>query len=336
MSAAAMRGGGGGGVVGTTTSACKRLRQLFSGVLSSSSGGGSASGGSASGGSGDLLPPILKCAGALNAYTALQAHQAGFDMIYVSGGGVALGSMGYPDLGITTLDDVLTDVRRITRVVPPTTPLLVDIDTGFGTSQFAIKRAIKDMISAGAAAVHIEDQVLAKRCGHRPNKAVVSTEEMCARISAAVEARTDPDFVIMARTDALAVEGIDSALERAKAYVDAGADAIFPEALTELEQYKAFREKLGPTVPILANMTEFGKTPLYTGEQLKTAGATLALYPLSAFRAQSRAAAEVYAAIINDDGNARAEKELMHTREQTYAVIDYHAYEKAMDDAEGS
>ena len=277
--------------------------------------------------------PPLKVVGALNAYTALQAESAGFQALYVSGGGVALASLGYPDLGITTLDDVLTDVRRITRVC--SSPVLVDVDTGFGASKFAIARCIKDMEAAGAAGVHIEDQVLAKRCGHRPNKSVVPVDEMCERIAAATGARVNPDFVVMARTDALAVEGMDGALGRAKAYVEAGADAIFPEALTELSQFQKFRDALGPDVPILANMTEFGKTPLYTCAELKGAGATLALYPLSAFRAQSRAAAEVFVAIREDDGNKRAEAELMHTREQTYEVIDYHAYERALDASQG-
>jgi methylisocitrate lyase len=227
----------------------------------------------------------LQVVGAINAYTARLAERAGFRALYVSGGGVSAGSLGVPDLGISTMSDVLTDVRRITDIT--NLPVLVDIDTGWGGT-FNIARTVRSMISAKAAAVHIEDQVQAKRCGHRPGKAIVSRDEMKDRIKASVDARTDPDFVIMARTDALAVEGPDSALDRASAYVEAGADMIFPEAVTDLALYKKFAETVN--VPVLANITEFGSTPLYTVEELGNAGVSLALYPLSAFRAMSRAA----------------------------------------------
>eukprot|EP00927_Polykrikos_kofoidii_P058383 TRINITY_DN5286_c0_g1_i2.p1 TRINITY_DN5286_c0_g1~~TRINITY_DN5286_c0_g1_i2.p1 ORF type:complete len:315 (-),score=50.17 TRINITY_DN5286_c0_g1_i2:177-1121(-) len=267
--------------------------------------------------------------GATNAYFGRMAQNLGYKSVYVSGGGVALSSLGVPDLGVTSLDDVLTDVRRLTRIVDA--PSLVDIDTGFGASIFNIERTVRDMEQAGAGAVHMEDQVLAKRCGHRPGKQVVSTEEMIARLNAATRARTD--MVIMARTDALAIEGLDAAVERCKRYVDeGGADCIFAEAVTELHQYKAFSKAL-PGVPLLANLTEFGKTPLWTVDELAACGVSMILYPLSAFRAQSRAAEDVYTAILRDGTNANAEK-FMHTRMQTYDVIDYMAYERAMDEGQ--
>ena len=234
----------------------------------------------------------LQVVGAINAYAARMAERVGYRAIYVSGGGVAAGSLGVPDLGISTLDDVLADVRRITDATE--LPLLVDIDTGFGGA-FNIARTVKSMVRHGAAAVHIEDQVQAKRCGHRPGKAIVSREEMADRIKAAVDARTDPEFVIMARTDALQVEGLDAAIDRACACVEAGADMIFPEAVTELSMYKKFAEAVN--VPVLANITEFGSTPLYTREELGSSGVSLILYPLSAFRAMNLAALKVFEAI---------------------------------------
>src|SRR5438094_6451190 len=232
----------------------------------------------------------LQVPGAICAYHAILAEKSGYLAIYLSGGGVAAGSLGVPDLGISGLDDVLTDVRRITDACA--LPLLVDVDTGFGASAFNVARTVKSLIKFGAAAMHIEDQVGAKRCGHRPNKELVSQGEMVDRVKAAVDARTDPDFVIMARTDALAVEGIDAAIARARACVEAGADMIFPEAITELAMYKQFAQAVG--VPILANITEFGATPLFTVEELKTADVGIALYPLSAFRAMNKAAENVY------------------------------------------
>ncbi|MCD6026797.1 MAG: methylisocitrate lyase [Solimicrobium sp.] len=268
----------------------------------------------------------LQVAGTINANHALLAKHAGFKAIYLSGGGVSAGSLGLPDLGISNLDDVLTDVRRITDVCD--LPLLVDIDTGFGTSAFSVARTIKSMIKFGAAAVHMEDQVGAKRCGHRPGKEIVSKQEMIDRIKAAVDARTDPEFVIMARTDALAVEGIDAALERANAYVEAGADMVFPEAITELAMYHRFSRKLN--VPILANITEFGDTPLFTVDELRSVDVSLVLYPLSAFRAMNKAAENVYNAIRND-GTQKNVINSMQTRMELYDRINYHAFEKKLD-----
>ena len=268
----------------------------------------------------------LQVVGAINANHALLAQRAGFKAIYLSGGGVAAGSLGLPDLGITGLDDVLTDVRRITDVCD--LPLLVDVDTGFGASAFNVARTVKSMIKFGAAAMHIEDQVGAKRCGHRPNKEIVSQQEMVDRIKAAVDARTDNSFVIMARTDALAVEGLESALERAAACIEAGADMIFPEAITELSMYKIFTEKL--SVPVLANITEFGATPLYTTDELAGAGVSLVLYPLSAFRAMNKAAENVYTA-IRRDGTQKHVIDTMQTRAELYDRIDYHRYEERLD-----
>jgi len=269
----------------------------------------------------------LQVIGAINANHALLAKRAGFKAIYLSGGGVAAGSLGLPDLGISTLDDVLTDVRRITDVCD--LPLLVDIDTGFGASAFNVARTVKSMIKFGAAAVHMEDQVGAKRCGHRPGKELVSTQEMVDRIKAAVDARTDSEFVIMARTDALAVEGLDAALDRTHAYVEAGADMVFPEAITELAMYQRFASKLN--VPILANITEFGATPLFTVDQLKSVSVGLVLYPLSAFRAMNKAAETVYNA-IRKDGTQKNVIDIMQTRMELYERIDYHAFEKKLDD----
>lgn len=267
----------------------------------------------------------LQVVGAVSAYAARLAQRAGFKALYVSGGGVAASSLGVPDLGISTMDDVLTDVRRITDITD--LPVLVDIDTGWG-SAFNIGRAIKSMIKFGAAAVHIEDQVQAKRCGHRPGKAIVSREEMVDRIKAAVDAKTDADFVIMARTDALAVEGPDAAIERACACVEAGADMIFPEAVTDLAMFKKFAEAV--KVPILANITEFGATSLYTVEELRTADVSIVLYPLSAFRAMSRAALDVYGAIRNE-GTQKNVIPLMQTRAELYDYLDYHAFENRLD-----
>jgi methylisocitrate lyase len=268
----------------------------------------------------------LQVVGSINANHALLAQRAGFRALYLSGGGVAAGSLGLPDLGITGLDDVLTDVRRITDVCD--LPLLVDVDTGFGSSAFNIARTVRAMSKFGAAAIHIEDQVAAKRCGHRPNKAIVSQQEMVDRIKAAVDARRDPSFVIMARTDALAVEGLEAALERAAACVEAGADMIFPEAVTELSLYQRFAAQLG--VPILANITEFGATPLYSLEQLAAAQVSLVLYPLSAFRAMNKAAQNVYQA-IRRDGTQRNVLASMQTRMELYESIGYHAYEQQLD-----
>ena len=268
----------------------------------------------------------LQVIGAINAYHALLATQTGFKALYLSGGGVAAGSLGIPDLGISTLEDVLIDIRRITDVTD--TPLLVDIDTGFGGA-LNISRTIKSTIKAGAAAIHIEDQVQAKRCGHRPNKAIISQQEMVDRIKAAVDAKTDPDFVIMARTDALAVEGLSSAIDRACACVEAGADMIFPEAMTELSMYQEFSNAV--KVPILANITEFGSTPLFTREELAGADVSLILYPLSAFRAMNKAALTVYES-IRQDGTQQNVIELMQTRNELYEFLNYHAYEKKLDE----
>ncbi|WP_022965579.1 methylisocitrate lyase [Denitrificimonas caeni] len=268
----------------------------------------------------------LQVIGAINANHALLAQRAGFKAIYLSGGGVAAGSLGLPDLGITGLEDVLIDVRRITDVCD--LPLLVDVDTGFGSSAFNVARTVKSMIKAGAAAIHIEDQVGAKRCGHRPNKEIVTQQEMVDRIKAAVDARTDDSFVIMARTDALAVEGLNSALDRAAACVEAGADMVFPEAITELEMYKLFAERVN--APILANITEFGATPLFTVDELRTANVGLVLYPLSAFRAMNKAAENVYNA-VRRDGTQKNVIDTMQTRMELYDRINYHAFEQSLD-----
>nr|WP_294864655.1 methylisocitrate lyase [uncultured Pseudogulbenkiania sp.] len=267
----------------------------------------------------------LQVMGAVNAYAARLAEHAGFKALYLSGGGVAACSCGIPDLGITTLEDVLIDVRRITDATE--LPLLVDIDTGWGGA-FNIARAIRSLEKAGAAAVHIEDQVQQKRCGHRPNKAIVSKDEMVDRIKAAVDARRDDSFVIMARTDALAVEGLDAAIERAVACVEAGADMIFPEAMTDLAMYKQFAAAV--KVPVLANITEFGSTPLYTTQELGANGVSLVLYPLSAFRAMSKAALEVYSA-IRQDGTQKNVIDKMQTRMELYDHLGYHAYEQKLD-----
>ena len=267
----------------------------------------------------------LQVMGAINAYHAKLAEHTGYKALYISGGGVAAGSLGLPDLGISTLDDVLTDVRRITDAT--SLPVLVDIDTGFGGA-FNIARTVKSMIKFGAGAVHIEDQVQAKRCGHRPGKAIVSLSEMVDRVKAAVDARTDSGFVIMASTDALAVEGLESAIERACACVEAGADMIFPEAMTELSMYKTFSEAV--KVPVLANITEFGSTPLYTVDELREAGAGLVLYPLSAFRAMNQAALTVYET-IRRDGTQKNVLGLMQTRMDLYDHLGYHAFEQKLD-----
>ncbi len=268
----------------------------------------------------------LQCVGTINAYHARLAERVGYGSIYLSGGGVAAGSLGLPDLGISTLHDVLTDIGRITDVC--TLPLLVDVDTGFGASAFNIARTVKSLIKSGAAAMHIEDQVGAKRCGHRPGKELVPKEEMVDRIKAAVDAKTDPDFIVMARTDALAVEGLERAIERALACVEAGADAVFPEAMTELSMYRKFADAV--KVPVLANITEFGATPLFTLDELRSAGVAIALYPLSAFRAMNAAALRVYNA-IRKEGTQKNVVDLMQTRAELYEVPDYHAYERKLD-----
>jgi len=267
----------------------------------------------------------LQIIGAINAYHAMLATQSGFKAIYLSGGGVAAGSLGLPDLGISTLEDVLIDVRRITDAVD--TPLLVDIDTGFGGA-FNIARSVKAVAKAGAAAVHIEDQVQAKRCGHRPNKAIVTLAEMVDRVKAAVDAKPYDDFVIMARTDALAVEGLQSAIDRACACVEAGADMIFPEAITELSMYKQFAAAVN--VPILANITEFGSTPLFTVDELRTADVGMVLYPLSAFRAMNQAALTVYETMRKEGTQANVIN-LMQTRADLYEHLGYHAFEQKLD-----
>ena len=272
----------------------------------------------------------LQVVGAINANHALLAKRAGYKAIYLSGGGVAAGSLGLPDLGISTLDDVLTDVRRITNVCD--LPLLVDIDTGFGTSAFNISRTVKDVEKAGASAVHMEDQIAAKRCGHRPNKEIVGVNEMVDRIKAAVDGRNSKEFTIMARTDALANEGLDAALDRVSQYVAAGADMIFPEAVGDLETYKKFREAAG--VPILANITEFGKTPLFTVAELRSANVDIVLYPLSAFRAMNKAAELVYKT-IRSEGTQKSAINHMQTREELYEAIDYYKYEEALDKYQG-
>ena len=268
----------------------------------------------------------LQIVGTVNAYSSLLAEKKDHKAIYLSGGGVAASSMGLPDLGITTLQDVLIDVERITRVCE--LPLLVDADTGWGGA-FNISRMVKSMIASGAAGIHIEDQVEQKRCGHRPNKELVSSEEMQNRIKAGVDAKTDSDFMIMARTDAIANEGLDSALGRAASYVEAGADAIFAEAVTEIEDYKKFSENLN--VPILANITEFGKTPLFSKEELKEAGVDMILYPLSAFRAMSKAAEGIYSEIL-EKGTQQDLIDRMQTRDELYEVLDYHSYENKLDE----
>ena len=267
----------------------------------------------------------LQVVGTINAYCAMLAETAGHRAIYLSGGGVANASFGLPDLGITTLADVTEDVQRICNATD--LPLLVDIDTGWGGA-FNISRTIKNIEKAGAAGVHIEDQVSQKRCGHRPNKSIVSKSEMIDRIKAAVDGKKDSKFMVMARTDALAVEGIDAALDRAVGCVEAGADAIFPEAILDLEQYKLFTEAID--VPVLANITEFGKTPLYTRDQLQDAGVSIVLYPLSAFRAMSKAALDVYKTIA-DKGSQTEAVNLMQTRDELYETLNYHSYERKLD-----
>jgi len=268
----------------------------------------------------------LQIVGAINAYHARMAERVGYRALYLSGGGVAAGSLGMPDLGISTIDDVLTDVHRITDVC--SLPLLVDIDTGFGGA-FNLARSLRALIKAGAGGCHIEDQVQAKRCGHRPGKAIVPGEEMVDRIKAAVDARTDASFVIMARTDALASEGLNAALDRAAACVEAGADMVFPEAVTELTQYRAFAERT--RVPVLANITEFGSTPLFTLDELRSADVSLALYPLSAFRAMNAAALNVYQH-IRKDGTQKNVLDTMQTRAELYDFLGYHAYEQKLDE----
>ncbi|HMD88113.1 MAG TPA: methylisocitrate lyase [Anaerolineaceae bacterium] len=268
----------------------------------------------------------LQVVGVINAYAARLAEGSGFKALYLSGGGVAAGSLGIPDLGITTLDDVLTDLHRITDTCE--LPVLVDVDTGFG-SAFNIARTVKSIIKYGAGALHIEDQVQAKRCGHRPGKAIVSREEMIDRIKAAVDARSDPEFVIMARTDALAIEGLESATERACAYIEAGADMIFPEAVTGLWMYAEFVRLA--QVPVLANLTEFGMTPLFTLEELSSVGVSLALYPLSAFRAMSAAALKVYQT-LRKEGSQKSVVSMMQTRSELYDFLNYYAYEQKLDE----
>ncbi|WP_323844094.1 methylisocitrate lyase [Microbulbifer magnicolonia] len=267
----------------------------------------------------------LQVVGTINAYTAMMAERIGHKAIYLSGAGVANASYGLPDLGMTSVDNVLEDVRRITAASE--LPLLVDIDTGWGGA-FNISRTIKEMIRAGAAAVHIEDQVAQKRCGHRPNKEIVSKEEMVDRIKAAVDARTDDDFFIMARTDSFAQEGLEAAIDRAQACIEAGADGIFAEAVTELEHYRAFKDALN--VPILANITEFGKTRLYNARELGESGADIVLYPLSAFRAMNKAAENVYTSILQN-GDQTAVVDTMQTREELYDYLNYHDFEQKLD-----
>lgn len=269
----------------------------------------------------------LQIPGAINANHALLVKHAGYRAVYLSGGGVAAGSLGLPDLGISGLEDVLIDVRRITDVCD--LPLLVDVDTGFGSSAFNVARTVRSLAKAGAAAMHIEDQVGAKRCGHRPNKEIVPLDEMVDRIKAAVDARTDASFFVMARTDALAVEGFDRAVERAIACVEAGADGIFPEALTELQMYRRFADAV--KVPILANITEFGQTPLFTVDELRDAGAAMVLYPLSAFRAANRAAETAYRA-IRRDGSQQSVVPAMQTRKELYDAIGYWDFERKLDE----
>jgi methylisocitrate lyase len=268
----------------------------------------------------------LQIPGAICAYHATLAKASGFRAIYLSGGGVAAGSLGLPDLGISNLDDVLTDIRRITDVCD--LPLLVDVDTGFGASAFNVARTTRSLIKSGAAAMHIEDQVGAKRCGHRPNKELVSKQEMVDRVKAAADARTDEAFFIMARTDSLATEGLDAAIERAVACAEAGADGIFPEAITELSMYRQFKDAV--KVPVLANITEFGKTPLFTVPELASADVDIALYPLSAFRAMNKAALNVYAH-VRKDGTQKTVIDTMQTREELYQYLGYHDFERKLD-----
>jgi methylisocitrate lyase len=269
----------------------------------------------------------LQIVGTINANHALMAKRVGYRSIYLSGGGVASGSLGMPDLGISNLDDVLIDIRRITDVCD--LPLLVDVDTGFGASAFNVARTTRSLIKAGAAAMHMEDQVGAKRCGHRPGKELVSTAEMADRIKAAVDARTDAGFVVMARTDSLANEGLDAAVSRAVSYVEAGADMIFPEAITDLPMYRKFADAV--KVPILANITEFGKSPLFTVEELRSANVAMVLYPLTAFRAMNKAALKVYEN-LRKSGSQKASIGEMQTREELYEIINYHSYEKKLDE----
>ena len=271
-------------------------------------------------------PRPLQIPGTINAYTALMAERVGHQAIYLSGGGVANASYGLPDLGMTSLNDVLEDVRRITGATD--LPLLVDIDTGWGGA-FNIAKTVRDMIAAGAAAVHIEDQVSQKRCGHRPNKAIVSVQEMVDRIKAAVDAKTDNDFVVMARTDALSVDGINAVIDRAGAFAEAGADSIFAEAMTEIDMYRPIIEAAG--VPVLANLTEFGQTPLYHVDELAEVGIAMALYPLSAFRAMNKAALTVYQA-LKDEGSQAGVVDTMQTRMELYDFLGYHAYEEKLDE----
>jgi len=268
----------------------------------------------------------LQIMGTINAYHARLAERVGYRAIYLSGGGVAAGSLGAPDLAITTLDDVLTDIRRITDVCE--LPLLVDVDTGFGGA-FNIARTVKSLIKFGAGAMHIEDQVMQKRCGHRPNKEIVSKEEMVDRIKAAADARTDSEFVIMARTDSLAVEGLQAAVDRASACVEAGADMIFPEAITDLPMYKKFAAAV--KVPILANITEFGQSPMFTVEELRSANVAMVLYPLTAFRAMNKAALKAYET-VRKQGTQKSLIPEMQTREELYDIINYHSYEKKLDE----
>ena len=268
----------------------------------------------------------LQIVGAINAYAALMAEQVGFRCLYLSGGGVAAASYGLPDLGITSMQDVITDALRITGATD--TPLLVDIDTGWGGA-FGIARTIREMEKAGVGAIHIEDQVSQKRCGHRPNKAIVSAEEMCDRIKAAVDARTDPSFILMARTDALAVDGFNAVLDRTQAYVEAGADAIFAEAMTDVSMYGEIVDSV--EVPVLANLTEFGATPLYSVDELRQVGVHMVLYPLSAFRAMSLAALNVYKE-IRTKGTQRGVVAAMQTRDQLYEFLGYHAFEQKLDE----
>ena len=269
----------------------------------------------------------LQVIGAICAYHALLAKRTGYKAIYLSGGGVAAGSLGMPDLGISGLDDVLTDIRRITDVCD--LPLLVDVDTGFGSSAFNVARTTRSLIKFGAAAMHIEDQVGAKRCGHRPGKEIVPVGEMADRIKAAVDARTDPGFVVMARTDALANEGLEKAIERSVLYVQAGADMIFPEAMTDLGMYRRFVDAV--KVPVLANITEFGKTPLFTVEELRSAGVAIALYPLTAFRAMNKAALKVYET-VRTEGTQKPVVGEMQTRDELYDYLNYHSYEEKLDE----
>ncbi|MDV5228185.1 methylisocitrate lyase [Providencia rettgeri] len=268
----------------------------------------------------------LQLVGTINANHALLAQRAGYKAIYLSGGGVAAGSLGLPDLGISTLEDVLIDIRRITDVCE--LPLMVDADIGFGPSAFNVARTVKSIEKAGAAGLHLEDQVGAKRCGHRPNKEIVSTQEMVDRIKAAIDARVDENFVIMARTDALAVEGLEAALDRAHAYIEAGADMLFPEAITQLNMYQQFVEQT--KVPVLANLTEFGQTPLFTLDELRSVGIAIALYPLSAFRAMNKAAEQVYTT-LRKEGTQKNVVPLMQTRDELYQSINYYDYEQKLD-----